>query len=51
VSWLSIEQPDNCSWRLIIGDYCEEPDAAGLYEITATDTCNNASDTVIIEML
>ena len=52
-SWLSIAQTDDCSWRLIIvGDYCcQEPDACGEYEITVTDTCNNASDTVSIEML
>jgi hypothetical protein len=51
VSWLSIEQPAYCSWRLVIGDYCEEPDAAGLYVITVTDTCNSTSDSVLIEML
>jgi hypothetical protein len=51
VSWLSIEQTDACSWRLLIGNYCEEPDATGLYIITATDTCNDTSDTVILEFL
>lgn len=51
-SWLSIEQPDYCSWRLVIGNYCsEDPASPGEYAITATDTCNNASDTVIIDML
>jgi hypothetical protein len=36
----------------LIGDYCcEDPDNLGGFAITVTDTCNNASDTVIINIL
>lgn len=51
VPWLSIAWIDDCCWRLIIDDHCGEPGSAGCYEITATDICNTASDTVIIEIL
>jgi hypothetical protein len=51
-SWLAIDKIDDCTWRLLIGDYCcEDPDNPGAYAITVTDTCNNASDTVIINIL
>jgi hypothetical protein len=50
-SWLSIAPIDDVTWRLIIGSACQDPDKADSYAITATDTCNNASDTVTIEIL
>ena len=50
-AWLSITQIDERTWRLAIGNFCQDPDKAGAYVITATDTCNNASDTVVIEVL
>ena len=51
-SWLSIEQTDYCHWRLVIGDYCcEDPDNYGAYEVIVADTCNNTSDTVVIDIL
>jgi len=49
--WLSIVPIDDVTWRLIIGNACQDPDKADSYAITATDTCNNASDTVVIEVL
>jgi len=48
--WLSINQIDDCCWRLTIGDSCNQLDKIEEYEITVTDTCNNGSDAVIIEI-
>jgi hypothetical protein len=49
VSWLSISQVDVYVWRLAIDSHCGEP--GGCFAITVTDICNNASDTVNIEIL
>ena len=47
---LSIAQIDDCCWRLTIDDSCEQLEKIKEYEVTVTDTCNNGSDSVIIEM-
>jgi len=48
--FLTINQIDECCWRLTIGDTCSQLEKIKEYEITATDTCNNARDSVIIEI-
>jgi hypothetical protein len=49
-SFLSIAQIDDCCWRLTIDESCQQLEKIAEYEITVTDTCNNTSDTVVIEI-
>jgi hypothetical protein len=48
--FLSIAQIDDCCWRLTIDDSCEQLEKIKEYEITVEDTCNNGSDSVIIQI-
>lgn len=49
-TFFDIAQVDDCCWRLTIDDSCEQLDKIAEYEITVTDTCNNVSDAVVIEI-
>ena len=49
-AFLSIAQLDDCCWRLTIDDSCEQLEKIKEYEVTVSDTCNNGSDSVIIEI-
>ncbi len=49
-SYLSIEQIDSCCWRMSIGNSCKQLDKIEEYQVTVTDTCNNTSDSVVIEI-
>jgi hypothetical protein len=49
-AFLSIAQIDDCCWRLTIDDSCDQLEKIKQYEVTVTDTCNNGSDSVIIEI-
>ena len=48
--WLGINQIDDCCWRLSIGEACDMLEKVQEYEITVEDTCNFASDSVIIQI-
>jgi hypothetical protein len=49
-AWLTINQIDDCCWRLTIGDNCDELTKTKEYEVTVEDTCNGWSDSVILEI-
>ncbi len=48
--FLSMSQIGDCCWRLTIGESCKQLAKTAEYEITVTDTCNNASHSVVIEI-
>ena len=48
--FLSFAQIDECCWRLTIDDSCDQLEKIKEYEVTVTDTCNNDSDTVVIQI-
>jgi hypothetical protein len=51
VPWLTINQIDDCCWRLTIGDNCEELTKTQEFEVIVTDPCNaGASDSIILEV-
>ena len=47
---MEVVQLDECCWRLTVGDFCDDLDKVREYEVTVSDTCNNGSDTVIIQV-
>jgi hypothetical protein len=48
--FLTIIQIDECCWRLIIDESCDVIQEAREFEITVTDTCNDWSDSIIVEI-
>jgi hypothetical protein len=48
--FLSIDQIDDCCWRLTIDDSCQQLDKIAQYEITVTDTCEWGTDSVEINI-
>ncbi len=49
-TFLNIARIDRCCWRLSIGNSCQQLDKLEEYEVTVTDTCNNTSDSVVVEI-
>jgi hypothetical protein len=45
-----ITQIDDCCWRMIVGNICDELDKSVTATVTVTDTCKNGSDSVEIEI-
>jgi len=50
ISGSTIQQIDDCCWRMTVGDICEQLDKAVTEVVTVTDTCNNGSSSVEIEI-
>ena len=51
VPWLTINQIDDCCWRLTIGDNCDLLTKTQEFDVTVTDPCNGGiSDSIILEV-
>ena len=51
VPWMTINQIDDCCWRLTIGENCDQLTKTQEFEITVTDPCNNdTSDSIVLEV-
>ena len=51
VPWMTIQQIDDCCWRLTIGDNCDQLTKTQEFEVIVTDPCNNdTSDSIILEV-
>jgi hypothetical protein len=51
VPWLTINQIDDCCWRLTIGDNCDLLTKTQEFDITVTDPCNGGiSDSIVLEV-
>ena len=50
LSGSTIVQLTDCCWRMTVGDICEGLDKIVTETVTVTDTCNNGSDSVEIDI-
>ena len=46
----TISKIDDCCWRLIVGDICDQLDKSVTAVVTVTDTCRGGTDSVEIEI-
>ena len=49
-SWMTFNQIDDCCWRLAIGENCQELTKTKEYEVRVEDTCQDWSDSIILEV-